>query len=483
MTESKGALLNQGRRIAESSAALLFTNVGNKVTGFLIMVTVAHLLGTERLGLYTVVFAYVSAFGLATDLGLSTVVLRRLSQNEESGRLWLGNTILVRWTIAVLTYLASVGGAAALYGADERTWLIAISSLSFLSVPLSTYSVVFQSRLIQRPALVSLSSRVFLLIAVQWLARHNGTLTQLVACEVIMGTATNVSVWLWSRRLLRPSWKFNWTTVTELVRQGVPLFLTSAFIMLYFRIDVFFLEYYRSHTEIGLYAAAYRLTESLPLIASALSSSIFPVLCQHVYAANEESLTKLVRISLKMMLGAAIPVSVLVTFYSKTVTGFLYGPSFAGSAPLLSVLVCNQILVYTNILMTTLLVARGRNKALMYLTFGMLVWNVGLNFLIIPRYGALGAAWTTLATEFVGTIGCLTLTSTSRLFLQAAGRLALPASTCAVFLAFLAPATFDRSLTSLWPAVAVLVIYPLAIAGLRVFDREEWERLRRLAWQ
>ena len=65
--------------------ALLVSNVANKVTGFLIMLTVAWLLCADRFGLYTAIFAYVSVFGLITDLGLTTVVVRRLSQDSEDG--------------------------------------------------------------------------------------------------------------------------------------------------------------------------------------------------------------------------------------------------------------------------------------------------------------------------------------------------------------------------------------------------------------
>jgi O-antigen/teichoic acid export membrane protein len=150
---------------------------------------------------------------------------------------------------------------------------------------------------------------------------------------------------------------------------------------------------------------------------------------------------------------------------------------------LLTILAFNQILVYTNILMTTLLVARGRSRTLMFLTLGMLVWNIALNFVVIPRYGALGAAWTTMATELAGTIGCLAITSTGWVFLQTIGRLAIPAAVCAALLALLAPATVELTAQALWPGAAVLLVYGVAIVVTRVFDPEERKQLKRLAWQ
>ena len=89
--------MNHGKRIAQSSAALLFSNFANKIIGFFIMLTVARVLGAEQFGVYTTVFAYVSLFALLTDLGLTTVVTRKLSQDDREGRRWLGTALIVRW--------------------------------------------------------------------------------------------------------------------------------------------------------------------------------------------------------------------------------------------------------------------------------------------------------------------------------------------------------------------------------------------------
>jgi O-antigen/teichoic acid export membrane protein len=148
---------------------------------------------------------------------------------------------------------------------------------------------------------IGLLSKVALFVAIQWLSRSGGTLTSLMAVEVIIGSASNITMWLFSRRWLRPSFDFDWGSVWLILQEGLPLFVSTAFVMLYIRIDVFFLEYYRGNAEIGLYAAAYRLTESLPLIAGALTNSIL-VMCQQIHAPNEPSLNKLLRVSLNFCL-------------------------------------------------------------------------------------------------------------------------------------------------------------------------------------
>lgn len=478
--------MSQGRRIAGSSTALLFGNFASKVTGLVTMLTVARLLGVDRLGLYTTVTAYVAVFSLVTDLGLSTVVTRRLSQDSEDGRRWLGNALLLRWPLAIISYVFCVAGALLFYGVGERTELIVISAISFLLSPLATSTAVFHSKMLLRiPTIISLAQKVLLLAVVWWLAGHGGTLPTLVIAEVGLGALNNVTVWLWSRHLLKPIWQFDWTSARTIVTEGVPLFLTAAFVALYFRIDVFFIDHYRSQSmaEIGVYAAAYRLTESLGMIAQALMASIFPILCQQIQAGSLASLHRLLQISLKILLGVAVVIALVLTFYSQTIITALYGGRFEGAAPLLAILACNQILVYTNILTSTILVARGQSRTLMYITMGMLAWNLALNFLVIPRFGALGAAWTTMATELAGTVSCLLVTSTGRLFLQTIARLAIPAGLGATFLFLLAPSHLTSRVDAAWQIMTVLLIYGGAIVLLRVFDPEERKHLRNLAWQ
>src|SRR5262249_20139108 len=127
----------------------------------------------------------------------------------------------------------------------------------------------------------------------------------------------------------------------------------------------------------------------------------------------------------------------VLAFCSSAITTTLYGNRFVGAAPLLAILGANQILVYTNILLTTLIVARGKNVTLLYITLAMLIFNIGINFIVIPGYGALGAAVTTGLTELVGTVGCLLLTSTTGVFIRTITRLAIPSLICGGLLAML----------------------------------------------
>src|SRR5688500_17544531 len=156
-------MISLSQKIGRNAMALLAGNLANKVIGFFIMLSVARFLGAEQFGLYTFVFAYVGFFGLLTDLGLTTVVARELSQDEATGRVWLGNAIGVRWIVLVVGYAVCVGASLLYHAWSETTSLVALAACTFFFAPLNTNSAIFTALLkVYGPSLISLLSRMLL---------------------------------------------------------------------------------------------------------------------------------------------------------------------------------------------------------------------------------------------------------------------------------------------------------------------------------
>ena len=457
--------------------AMVAGNLANKVIGFFIMLSVARFLGAEQFGLYTFVFAYVGFFGLLTDLGLTTVVARELSRDEATGSVWLGNAMVVRWIVSLAGYAVCVGSSLLYQGWSGTTSLVALSACTFFFAPLNTNSAIFTARLkLYGPSLISLLSRTLLLIAVQILARRGSHVGTLIALEVTLGGFTTLVLWAWAHHMLAPAYRIDFPTIRRLLAEGIPLFMTSVFVALYFRIDVFFLEYYSGNDAVGSYAAAYRLTEAIPIAATAVTGSLFPVVCQLFHQGDTVLLEKVVRGSQKILLAMALPAVLILVWHALPIVRALYGGRFDSSAQALAILGCGQIFVYNNILSSTLLVASNRGRQLMLITLGMLCLNVVLNFLIIPIYGVPGAATTTVLTEMAGTIALLFPTGTYRGLVNAIARLAAPAC---VFVIVLWLCSRMSPAIKLWSVLPAMASYALTIRVFSVFDPDEWSRLKK----
>jgi len=146
----------------------------------------------------------------------------------------------------------------------------------------------------------------------------------------------------------------------------------------------------RDTRELGIYAVAVRLVEATYFIPTVVVASSFPSVIEardQSEAAFEARLLRLYRSLAFAGYAVAIPMSLLAWWYVP----FLFGPEYRAAAPLLAVLVWS-------VLFTNLGVARGAYLTAMnwmrpYLftvALGCAV-NVALNWIWIPRWGAMGA--------------------------------------------------------------------------------------------
>jgi O-antigen/teichoic acid export membrane protein len=100
----------------------------------------------------------------------------------------------------------------------------------------------------------------------------------------------------------------------------------------------------------------------------------------------------------------AIPMAVAGTILAVPLVQWIYRSAFSGAGPLLAVLVWWLPFSFTNNVLGHVLGAMGQQTRVLKVTVINAGVNIALNLILIPRYGAMGAAWTTVATEILGLI-------------------------------------------------------------------------------
>jgi O-antigen/teichoic acid export membrane protein len=91
-------------------------------------------------------------------------------------------------------------------------------------------------------------------------------------------------------------------------------------------------------------------------------------------------------------------------FYSKEIMNLLYHEHTETSSQLLGLLMLGFVFVAATYIFGTLLTANGSMKQLNIMaTFGML-FNIGINFYLIPQFMSIGAGYSSLLTQFITAI-------------------------------------------------------------------------------
>jgi len=187
---------------------------------------------------------------------------------------------------------------------------------------------------------------------------------------------------------------------SEFWRDVFPIGLAAVLSTLYFRIDVFLVEWWSGTEAVALYNAVFRLVEALRLFPAAVLAVMLPTI---VRAADRRPL---VRVS-TAVLAFAIVTSVLLWLAADQIVPLVYGSSFAGAVTTFRILVLSFPLLSLNYALTHQLVGWNAQRAYAAICGLALAVNVALNARLIPALGIDGAAWSTLGTEAFLTIACL----------------------------------------------------------------------------
>jgi O-antigen/teichoic acid export membrane protein len=171
------------------------------------------------------------------------------------------------------------------------------------------------------------------------------------------------------------------------------------------RIDVFMLSGLSVPEQVGWYAAALQLCLAITLVSQSLITTLFPKTSSLQAPAEMRAYW---RRSLKLGLVVLIPYAMLLAL-STWITPILLGPAYANAAPVLNLLAGSAFLTLATNPVILLLFPLGEVRILALSGIAQLGIRVVLNLVLMPAYGATGAASAELIAKVVSIGGALLL--------------------------------------------------------------------------
>jgi O-antigen/teichoic acid export membrane protein len=113
-------------------------------------------------------------------------------------------------------------------------------------------------------------------------------------------------------------------------------------------------------------------------------------------SADRNRLERIGREAVRCLVSIDLPVAIGIALLARPILALLYGPAFEQAATTLCVLILTLVPYGIVRYHAYVLVGSNRQNVDLILNIVMAAVNVGLNLLLIPRYGHLGAAVATL---------------------------------------------------------------------------------------
>ncbi len=374
-------------------------------TGFLTVVFLTRRLGLEGYGLFALAGTLVVWIEWAVNSIFSQTTIKFISEAAE----WqaIASKILrTQLTFSLLATLALALLAPAIASLLNEPALTYLLWLSALEIPLFNLTLAHQNMMVglgkfEHRAIVS---------AVRWVSRF-----LLIICLVKLGFSIpgailgSVAAMLLSllicRCYIRPSlWYPLEVSSGQLAGYAIPLFFSALAMRLYEKVDLFALKALGGTAEeAGLYASA----QNLALLGGVVSPALAPVLIAAIGRAlnqgNLEQIKALSAAAMRVVL-LHLPFAGMVAGASSEIVGGLFGAAFVPAAPLLAVLIFSAIATVSMGVTGSILVASEKPRWTFFLTAPMPAIALVGHWLLIPRWGAIGASSATLLAATLGAL-------------------------------------------------------------------------------
>lgn len=179
------------------------------------------------------------------------------------------------------------------------------------------------------------------------------------------------------------SWQF--------MKEAFPMFISTTITVFLGWIDSFVLGIYVTDEDIGVYNVAIKIALGASFAMEAINSGLAPKLARLFFEKNRIEFDKLVRFSTLLNFGVTVGIVSIIIIFNQFLLG-LFGEEFKSGFQVLLILclvhLFNSFMGSAAIIMQMI----GYQKQYQNVAILALVINLGLNFLLIPRLGNIGAA-------------------------------------------------------------------------------------------
>lgn len=180
--------------------------------------------------------------------------------------------------------------------------------------------------------------------------------------------------------------------VGELLAFSMPLFFTYMLVPLQNWIDTFFLSYFRTMPEVGIYNVGLLLASLLALLPNLLLPAAYPHIINYYGRGEMEDAKMLARKVSRWVLLAVAPATLWLILVGHELLPLLFGSEYDDGISVVYFLAFGYFAVSMALPCRRILSMVKRTDLIFRVTVVSVVINVLGNLILVPRYGMLGAA-------------------------------------------------------------------------------------------
>jgi len=368
---------------------------------------VQNTVGTDVYGLYAAIINFTFLLQIISDFGIQSYNNKNIAQHRNLLGKYFPNIIILKVILAGL-YLLVLFPAAWLIKYEWSVFpMIFAVGINQILISLLFYmrSNVSGLGFYRTDSLLSALEKLLMILVCGTLLyvpafKENFRIEWFIYAQMAALLIATLTAYLIVRKHLpKIKWRYNPLYLRIILRDSYPYALVLFLMTFYTKIDVVMIERILSdgRSEAGIYVSGYRLLDAVNMTGLLFASLLLPMFSRMLKLG--EPIKPLFKLSVLLIWSIAIAVAANVWFFRNEISALLYVESTPYWGTVLGSLMLTYVAVSGIYILSTLITAKGQLKQMNGIFVMGIVINVLLNFFLISRDGALGAAVATIITQ------------------------------------------------------------------------------------
>ncbi len=367
------------------------------IMSFFVGTLVARYLGPERYGILNYVLSFVAIFAFLASFGIDNILVRDLIKFKDKRNEVLNTAFSLKFIASIFVVFILIIFSILIKNDAYTTLLILIYSSQLLFSSLNVADYHFQSIVKYKYASIAqfVSTIAVTILKLFFVYKGLGTGWFVFALVFEAAISSLILLSFFFREGQSLKFSLNKDLAKKMIADSWPFILSSAFYLIYSKIDQVMIGKMIDVTSLGIYAAGVKIAEIWYFIPAIISGVMLPAIINAKIKDNTLYKDRLKKLFF-LIIGMSFAIAFFEFIFAKYLILFLFGKAYMGSIIILQIYTWAGVIVSTVMVAQQYLIAENKTKTILISSFVGAFINVILNIILIPKFGIIGSAWATI---------------------------------------------------------------------------------------